>query len=47
MRRIIYSPIGWKILNIVKTPYPIHYKQIIAFNESENYHAHVNERENY
>lgn len=29
MRKIIYSPIGFKILNFVHSPYPIIYKEII------------------
>lgn len=26
MRRTIYSPIGWKILNRIMTPYPLYLK---------------------
>ena len=29
MRKIVYSPIGFKLLNIIHSPYPIVYKEIV------------------
>jgi hypothetical protein len=33
MRRTIYSPIGWKILNRIQSPYPLFFKEIIINSE--------------
>ena len=33
MRRTIYSPIGWKILNRIQTPYPLFLKEVIINSE--------------
>jgi len=40
MRRSIYSPIGWKILNQIHSPYPIIVKEI--YDDASHLHLKTN-----
>lgn len=46
MRKVIYSPIGWKLLSRVYTPYPLIIKEIVV-SENENMKHLMNEVDSF